>query len=786
MSDPLTNPTAAPTASDGVVADASDPVFQQEQAHLSEVHAALRRMGRDLAAKLDKASGEAAQDKKDMADELALNFAGDDEALETAAELATINRVIEAYNISQDVNARKLADVQALLKQPYFAKVVLQFKPTDAPKELYIGNAGIADENYKRLVVDWRSPVAETYYNQENGRTSYHANGRVISADLKLRRQFDIHEDVLKAYFDTTVAIQDALLLQSLSERRTDQMKAITATIQKEQNEVIRHEDVPVLLVSGIAGSGKTSVLLQRIAYLLYQRREDLDPSEVILITPNPVFRHYIDNVLPELGERNPVTITWAEFAERLLPAGRGGAEADSPLEELERIDAACGGLAFEPDDYRDIVVAGTRLISAAQIRQVRDKFKRIEAGPHLVALMREELEERLESRLKSMAGTESTQDEILGLELDEQLRLFNGPFDPEDEREARELTMRYLMDRYGAAFRMVKNDDWLRLDRIGMRLLGVENLTPVGWLYLKMVVTGLGNPNAKYVMIDEVQDYTAAQLAVLARFFRRAHFMLLGDPNQAIKPGTASFAEVRDVFERRHGQVEECRLMTSYRSAPGITDLFASLLPADERMRISSVQRAEELPRIQVCADEEEHARALRAAVAAARGAAATADGGGAAGGAGGGAAGASVAAGGDGITAVVVPWKSQARRVQAILGEDAPQLMGRNDSLPNGGVILITLELAKGLEFDHVIIPDASAKLFPNDPLARRRLYTTISRATRRVTMLSLGPLTPMLEGAAAEHAEEAGRAGQAGRAEQVGHAGQAGCADQVGAAE
>ena len=194
----------------------------------------------------------------------------------------------------------------------------------------------------------------------------------------------------------------------------------------------------------------------------------------------------------------------------------------------------------------------------------------------------RQELEERLESRLKSMAGTESTQDEILGLPIDEQMRLFNGPFDPADEREARELTMKYLMDRYGEAHRMVENDDWLRLDRIGMRLLDVENLTPVGWLYLKMAVTGLGNPNAKYVMIDEVQDYTAAQLAVLARFFRRAHFMLLGDPNQAIKPGTATFSEVRAVFERARGQVEECRLMTSYRSAPGITDLFASLLPAD------------------------------------------------------------------------------------------------------------------------------------------------------------------------------------------------------------
>lgn len=719
------SPMDASGAFDAMDTPQNDPVFQQEQQHLTQVYATLRDIGRALSARLDATRAEAAQDKKDMADELALNFAGDDEALETAAELATINRVIEAYNISQDTNARRLADIQTLLAQPYFAKVVLQFKPTDAPKELYIGTAGIADENYRRLVVDWRSPVAETYYNQDNGRTSYHANGRTISCDLKLRRQFDIQRDTLNAYFDTTVAIQDALLLRSLSQQRTDQMKAITATIQKEQNLVIRHEDVPALLVSGIAGSGKTSVLLQRIAYLLYQRRDDLDPREVYLITPNPVFRHYIDNVLPELGERNPVTITWTEFAERLLPARRGGAEADSAVEELERIDMACADLEFEPNDYRDITVAGTRLVSAGQIRQVREKFNRIEAGPHLCALMREELLERLENRFKTMAGSEDVQDQILGLPLNEQLRLFNGPFDPQDEREARDLALKFVADRYGAATGMVENDEWLRLDRIGMRLLNVEGLTPVGWLYLKMAVTGMGNPQAKYVMIDEVQDYTAAQLAVLARYFRRAHFMLLGDPNQAIKPNTASFAEVKQVFEKACGRVEECFLMTSYRSAPAITNLFASLLSEEERGRISSVQRDEVPPRVSAYQAEEEHACALRAVVAEA----------------------VELSEKNQGIAAVVVPWKSQARRIQAILGDDAPRLMGKNDVLPATGVILITLELAKGLEFDHVIIPDASAGLFPDEPLARRRLYTTISRATRRVDILALGSLTPLL---------------------------------------
>ena len=166
---------------------------------------------------------------------------------------------------------------------------------------------------------------------------------------------------------------------------------------------------------------------------------------------------------------------------------------------------------------------------------------------------------------------------------------------------------------------------------------------------------------------------------------------------------------------------------MTSYRSAPAITDLFSSLLSEEERGRVSSVQRDEVPPRIRVLSSEDEHAAALRETVAEAR----------------------RLSDENHGIAAVVVPWKSQARRIQAILGDDAPRLMGRQDTLPESGVILITLELAKGLEFDHVIVPDASGELFPDEPLARRRLYTTISRATRRVDVLALKSLTPLLTG-------------------------------------
>ena len=701
----------------------NDPVFQQEQQHLAVTYAKLQELGRALVRRMEKTREAAAQDKRSMSEELAPNFATYADAMETYADFAAMNRVIDAYNLAQDADAEQLERIQLLLKQPYFAKVALQFKPGQEPKELYIGTAGISDESYRRLVVDWRSPVAEVYYNQDNGPTSYAADGRTIDVDLKLRRQFDIEEDRLNAYFDTTVAIQDSLLLASLSKRRTAQMQAITATIQKEQNQVVRHEDVPVLLVSGIAGSGKTSVLLQRIAYLFYQNRGSLDASEVFLVSPNPVFQHYIASVLPDLGERNPESLTWDEFARGLLPPDRGVGEADVPLAALERIDAAVAGFEFDGFDFRDIRVGDVRLISADSVRKLADKLRRIPAGPHRVTLMREELHTRLEARLAQMAGTDETLDELSALDLDEQLRIFHEAIAPADEQEERSFALRLVRDRYAEAFAAVENDDWLRIDRIGMRLLGTDGLAPVEWLYLKMALTGLGNPDAKYVMIDEVQDYTAAQLAVLARYFRRANFLLLGDPNQAIAPGTATFDEVRAVFEAAHGPVEECRLMTSYRSTPEITELFASLLDDEERASISSIQRADTSPTILPCPDEASYAAALREAVDA--------------------------ACAGDGLAAVIVPWKHEAKRIQKLLGDNAPTLVDDTATLPASGVVLITLRLAKGLEFDRVIVPDASARIFPaGDPLARRRLYTTLSRATRELTVLARGELTPLLK--------------------------------------
>ena len=230
--------------------------------------------------------------------------------------------------------------------------------------------------------------------------------------------------------------------------------------------------------------------------------------------------------MLPDLGERNPEILTWAEFLAPLLPAGRGAGEGHVPYERLRAIDAALAHFAFERSDFRDITATGTRLVGGDAVAKVAAKFDHLPAGPHRVTLMNEELEARLQSRLAGIA-------EVADLPLEEQLRLFGETFDPQSEEEARTLALTYVREKYASGIQQVRAMDWLDIDEIARRLLGCDGLTSVEWVYLKMALTGMGDPDAKYVMIDEVQDYSEGQLAVMARYFRRAK--AVSDDNDSI-----------------------------------------------------------------------------------------------------------------------------------------------------------------------------------------------------------------------------------------------------------
>ena len=697
----------------------ADRIFEEEQRHLSITYEKLLQIEREVREHLESDLAEALEGKEDLFEAMSLNQDADIQ-LETLAELEAVNRIIEGYNLSADINTEKLRRAQLLLHSPYFAKLRLKFAHSDEPKDIYIGAAGMTDEMRRHFVVDWRSPVAEVYYNQANGPTSYEANGRTIEVDLLLRRQFDIRRDELRAYFDTTVAIEDPLLLASLSKQRTARLTAITTTIQKEQNQVIRHADVPVLLVRGIAGSGKTSVLLQRIAYLFYTERDNLRPSDVYLITPNAVFGRYIDNVLPDMGESNPQILTWDALMERLGLAGRGLAK-NASLDMLRRIDAAIPSLRLEKGDCCDLHVDGERVVTAAQVRASLQKYARIPLGPHRMALVIEDLKEKLEQRIMRLSRDEDTQDAMMELGNEQQIKLFGQQLAPLDDEELVACTRKYLVARYEPVMRAIEEGEWLRLDRIGMRMLDKQTLDAVEWLYLKLALVGGGERHARYVMVDEVQDYTTTQLAVLARFFPNAHFLLLGDENQAVNEGTASFAEIRQLFGELRGVVHECALMISYRSSPEITKLFCSLLAEDERVQATSVQRGGTPANIVELESTGEYEDALRKAVLDA-----AADG---------------------GLAALIANSRSRAKQLAKLLADTDVHIVAADGELPKSGVVLLDVRLAKGLEFDHVIVPDVHEGAFPDEPLRRHRLYTAISRATKRVTLLANGPIAHML---------------------------------------
>ena len=698
-----------------------DETFQQEQAHLSAIYAQLQDMRDALTAELEISHKGIAQDLIDMSEEIRPDFVGADETMETLAAIETLNSVIDTYNQIHDFAVDKLRRVLLLLMQPYFAKVRLQLRPGRPAQDVYIGATGVTDDNRRPLIVDWRSPIAETYYNQEVGPTSYQVDGRTRTVNLELRRQFDIQQDILRMYFDTTVAIEDSLLLRALKRHHSEKLQAITATIQREQNAIVRHDDVPVMLVNGIAGSGKTSVLLQRIAFLFYREREALRPDQVYLFTPNSIFERYIDTVLPSLGESNPQTYTWRSFLARLGLSERGSG-ADGNPERLTHLQEALPQLQLEQDDLREIRVGETVLLRQSQVAGAAEKFSRFPVGPRFAALVCDELHSRLDRRLTQLSKSDSVQEEMLGLDIEEQLELFGETVSTASEEEIASYARTYVEHLYAGAHDSIEQLMWLRLDRIGMRMLGSEGISAAEWLYLKLLVSGHGAKDARYVMIDEVQDYTVTQLMVLARYFSRAHFLLLGDENQAIREGTATFAQIREVFEETHGSVEELPLLTSYRSSPEITELFASLMDDANRMNLSSVRMPGVAPTFASYDDRDAYLEALRELV--------------------------EWAYHDEGLTAIVAADRSRVSWLSRQLG-DAVQVMRKDETLPKEGIVLMDLRLAKGLEFDHVIVPDAQAEVYPDTPLSHRQLYTAISRAMHKVTILSQGPMTPLLAG-------------------------------------
>lgn len=672
-------------------------IFDKEQSHLSETYDKLLKKKEEILGQIAALNEKAVADKNDMRDNIRFDYADIETTMETLTEIEVWNRYIDTYNVESSSLSKKLDTVNKLLDSPYFAKISLQFDPSEEPESYYIGRAAISEKGPNQLIVDWRSPIAEVYYNQEMGHTSYSVDDREIPVDLKLRRQFDLNRDKLISYFDTQIAIEDPMLIKSLSQTHTDKMQAITATIQKEQNTVIRYPDVPVLLVDGIAGSGKTSVLLQRIAYLFYQKRKTLRPDQVCLLTLNPVFREYIDNVLPDMGETNPVTLTWREFLEGANAPGSIMDFDDTDAETLECIRVCLPDLDLEADDFFDIRQKETIVLTKEDVLSVVKKYKKFPLGMRLIQIASDELEQRAKNNMRNMDD-----------ENDEASEATAGSENAKENR---------IENDFGGALSTIRNCGFINITHIVQRILGVKKVTSAQWLYARMELTGRCDKNMRYVMVDEVQDYTRAQMMVFEKFYPNARFMLLGDEFQSIREGTVKFKEIEQMAEDAGKKFVMLPLMTSYRSSPEITDKFAALLPDKKKMQVSSVKRPGEDVYVKSCKSDKEYFAELKKLIG--------------------------DYSKKDGLTAVIVRDPSSLEKIVAALSEDAPQIVAGTDALPKEGAFMLELPYAKGLEFDHVILADADSRTYPDDELGKHCLYTAMSRATQHLAILCRGEL-------------------------------------------
>ena len=223
--------------------------------------------------------------------------------------------------IDYEEEEHKILLLEKMIKSPYFARIDFKFDDEDEFEKIYIGRSSLRKNSYQEMYVyDWRSPIASVFYRFMTGEAFYDAPCGRVTGELNLKRQYEIKNGKLEYFFDSDVQIVDEFLRQLLSQNTTAKMKAIVETIQHEQDVVIRDMENDLLMVQGVAGSGKTSIALHRAAYLMYQGLQTkLSANNIMIISPNSIFEQYISNVLPELGEDNVISSVFEDILSELL-----------------------------------------------------------------------------------------------------------------------------------------------------------------------------------------------------------------------------------------------------------------------------------------------------------------------------------------------------------------------------------------------------------------------------------------------------------------------------------
>ena len=593
-----------------------------------------------------------------------------------------------------------------ILAIPYFGRIdFLEKKENSKVMPIYIGIHTFYDpESRATLIHDWRAPVSSMFYDHELGEAGYRSPSGEIKGVISLKRQYRIRGGKMEFMIESALTVHDDILQKELSSNADDKMKNIVATIQREQNQIIRNEDIRTLIIQGVAGSGKTSIALHRIAYLLYTFRDSISSKDILIVSPNKVFSDYISNVLPELGEETVPETSMEQILSGVLEHkykyqtyfGLVNELLEKPSSSLiDRIAyKASFGFISELDKFilhientyfkaADVKLTKYITIPAPFIEEQYLRFNRYPIRRRFDAMA----DYMLDMLKIQYTFTVTTTGRNL---LKKEIRLmFAGNND---------------IQVYKDFFKWTNNPGMFKM-RKG-HTLEYSDLAPLAYLHLALEGSGNQPFRVKHLLIDEMQDYSPIQYKVIQKLFP-CRKTVLGDAGQSVNPYGSSTAET---IQKSLTASEIMKLCKSYRSTFEITDFAQKIHPNAE---LEPVARHGEKPQILQFGSAVEELSGIMGLISTYR-------------------------KSGYKSLGIICKTEQQARKMADMLKSYANDIsfLSSQSSAFVQGIVITSAHMAKGLEFDEVIIPQTDERNYRSE-IDKSMLYVAVTRAMHRLTL-------------------------------------------------
>lgn len=593
-----------------------------------------------------------------------------------------------------------------ILAIPYFGRIdFLEKKENSKVMPIYIGIHTFYDpESRATLIHDWRAPVSSMFYDHELGEAGYRSPSGEIKGVISLKRQYRIRGGKMEFMIESALTVHDDILQKELSSNADDKMKNIVATIQREQNRIIRNEDIRTLIIQGVAGSGKTSIALHRIAYLLYTFRDSISSKDILIISPNKVFSDYISNVLPELGEETVPETSMEQILSGVLEHkykyqtyfGLVNELLEKPSSSLINRIAYKASFGFISELDKFILHIENTYFKAADVKLtkyitipapfIEEQYLRFNRYP--IRRRFDAMADYMLDMLKiQYTFTVTTTGRNL---MKKEIRLmFAGNND---------------IQVYKDFFKWTNNPGMFKM-RKG-HTLEYSDLAPLAYLHLALEGNGNQPFRVKHLLIDEMQDYSPIQYKVIQKLFP-CRKTVLGDAGQSVNPYGSSTAET---IQKSLTASEIMKLCKSYRSTFEITDFAQKIHPNAE---LEPVARHGEKPQILQFGSAVEELSGIMGLISTYR-------------------------KSGYKSLGIICKTEQQARKMADMLKSYANDIsfLSSQSSAFVQGIVITSAHMAKGLEFDEVIIPQTDERNYRSE-IDKSMLYVAVTRAMHRLTL-------------------------------------------------